>query len=247
MAERRMFAKTIIDSDAFLDMPQSTQLLYFHLAMRADDDGFVNKPKSIMRDSRSNDDDIKLLMAKKFIIPFESGVIVIKHWRIHNLIRLDRYNETKYTEEKSTLYLDDLGAYTQSKHKAVALPPTKDSGGKPIELDVGLPSVNQRLPQDRLGKDSIVQDNYIESGKSTRFTPPTLQEMTDYCNERCNNVDPSRFIDFYESKGWMVGKNKMKDWKAAVRNWEKREPKKTESSFDVEDFFSTAINKTYGG
>lgn len=218
-----MFAKTIIDSDAFLDMPQSTQLLYFHLAMRADDDGFVNKPKSIMRDSRSNDDDIKLLMAKKFIIPFESGVIVIKHWRIHNLIRLDRYNETKYTEEKSTLYLDDLGAYTQSKHKAVALPPTKDSGGKPIELDVGLPSVNQRLPQDRLGKDSIVQDNYIESGKSTRFTPPTLEEVQAYCIERGNNVDAERFIDFYSSKGWMVGKNKMKDWKAAVRNWEKRD------------------------
>lgn len=223
MAERRMFAKTIIDSDAFLDMPQSTQLLYFHLAMRADDDGFVNKPKSIMRDSRSNDDDIKLLMAKKFIIPFESGVIVIKHWRIHNLIRLDRYNETKYTEEKSTLYLDDLGAYTQSKHKAVALPPTKDSGGKPIELGDGLPSVNQRLPQDRLGKDSIVQDNYIESGKSTRFTPPTLEEVQAYCIERGNNVDAERFIDFYSSKGWMVGKNKMKDWKAAVRNWESRD------------------------
>ena len=226
-----MFAKTIIDSDAFLDMPQSTQLLYFHLAMRADDDGFVNKPKSIMRDSRSNDDDIKLLRAKKFIIPFESGVIVIKHWRIHNLIRLDRYNETKYTEEKSTLYLDDLGAYTQSKHKAVALPPTKDSGGKPIELGGGLPSVNQRLPQDRLGEDSIVQDNYIGSGKSTRFTPPTLAEVQAYCLERGNNVDAERFIDFYSSKGWMVGKNKMKDWKAAVRNWESRDkPKPTVES-----------------
>ena len=247
MAERRMFAKTIIDSDAFLDMPQSTQLLYFHLAMRADDDGFVNKPKSIMRDSRSNDDDIKLLMAKKFIIPFESGVIVIKHWRIHNLIRLDRYNETKYTEEKSTLYLDDLGAYTQSKHKAVALPSTKDSGGKPIELGGGLPSVNQRLPQDRLGKDSVVQDNYIESGKSPRFTPPTIDEVVAYGESIDGRVDAQMFIDFYESKGWMVGKSKMKDWKAAYRNWNRKEPPKNESSFDVDDFFQAAINKTYGG
>lgn len=247
MAERRMFAKTIIDSDAFLDMPQSTQLLYFHLAMRADDDGFVNKPKSIMRDSRSNEVDIKLLMAKKFIIPFESGVIVIKHWRIHNLIRLDRYNETKYTEEKSTLYLDDLGAYTQSKHKAVALPPTKDSGGKPIELGGGLPSVNQRLPQDRLGKDSIVQDNYIESGKSPRFTPPTIDEVVAYGESIGGRVDAQRFVDFYESKGWMVGKSKMKDWKAAYRNWNRKEPQKAESSFDVDDFFDAAINKSYGG
>ena len=107
-----MFAKTIIDSDAFLDMPASTQLLYFHLSMRADDDGFINKPKSIMRSCGGNDDDMKLLIAKKFIIPFESGIVVIKHWKIHNLIAKDRYTETKYKEEKATLMLDENNAYT---------------------------------------------------------------------------------------------------------------------------------------
>ena len=112
MAKRRMFAKTIIDSDAFLDMPASTQLLYFHLSMRADDDGFINKPKSIMRSCGGNDDDMKLLVAKKFIIPFESGIVVIKHWKIHNLIAKDRYTETKYKEEKATLMLDENNAYT---------------------------------------------------------------------------------------------------------------------------------------
>ena len=112
MAKRRMFAKTIIDSDAFLDMPASTQLLYFHLSMRADDDGFINKPKSIMRSCGGNDDDMKLLIAKKFIIPFESGIVVIKHWKIHNLIAKDRYTETKYKEEKATLMLDENNAYT---------------------------------------------------------------------------------------------------------------------------------------
>ena len=80
MAERRMFAKTIIDSDAFLEMPATAQMLYFHLAMRADDDGFINNPKRIMRMIGSGDDDLKLLILKKFIIPFESGVVVIKHW-----------------------------------------------------------------------------------------------------------------------------------------------------------------------
>lgn len=113
MAERRMFAKTIIDSDAFLEMPTTSQLLYFHLAMRADDDGFVNKPKSLMRMVGCKDDDLKLLFVKKFLIPFESGVVVIKHWKIHNYIAKDRYTETKYKEEKATLMLDENNAYTQ--------------------------------------------------------------------------------------------------------------------------------------
>ncbi len=111
MAERRMFAKTIIGSDAFLDMPQSSQALYFHLAMRADDEGFVNNPKSIMRLVGGKDDDIKLLIAKKFIIPFESGVVVIKHWRMHNYIRGDRVHKTKYQKEKALLELDENEAY----------------------------------------------------------------------------------------------------------------------------------------
>ena len=113
MAERRMFAKTIIDSDAFLEMPQSTQLLYFHLSMRADDDGFINNPKSIMRNVGCKEDDIRILAGKKFIIPFESGVVVIKHWRIHNYIQKDRYHETKYKSEKASLDLDENGAYTK--------------------------------------------------------------------------------------------------------------------------------------
>lgn len=127
-----MFAKTIIDSDAFLDMPQSTQLLYFHLSMRADDDGFINNPKKIQRMIGCSEDDLKILITKKFIITFESGVIVIKHWKIHNYIRNDRYKETTYKEEKSTLILDENNAYTS-----------------------GIPDVYQMDTQVRLGKDSI--------------------------------------------------------------------------------------------
>ena len=87
MAERRMFAKTIIDSDMFLDMPLSTQALYFHLSMRADDDGFINNPRKIQRMVGASDDDLKVLVMKRFILPFDSGVVVIKHWRIHNYLR----------------------------------------------------------------------------------------------------------------------------------------------------------------
>lgn len=112
MAERRMFAKTIIDSDAFLDMPLSTQSLYFHLSMRADDDGFINNPKKIQRMVGASDDDLKLLVAKNFIIPFESGIVVIKHWKIHNYIQSDRYRPTMYKEEKEMLQTKVNKAYT---------------------------------------------------------------------------------------------------------------------------------------
>ena len=121
MAERRMFAKTIIDSDAFLDMPISARLLYYDLAMRADDDGFINSPKKIMRIVGASDDDLKVLATKKFIIPFESGIVVIKHWKIHNYISKDRYTETKYKDEKAMLQLDENNAYTLSEGKPLNL------------------------------------------------------------------------------------------------------------------------------
>lgn len=111
MAERRMFAKTIIDSDSFLEMPATSQLLYFHLAMRADDEGFINKPRSVMKMVGAKDDDMNILIARKFVIPFESGIVVIKHWKIHNYIRGDRLVETKYHDEKSRLELDENNSY----------------------------------------------------------------------------------------------------------------------------------------
>lgn len=112
VAEKRMFAKTIIDSDAFLDMPLSTQALYFHLSMRADDDGFINNPKNIQRMIGATNDDAKILIMKNFIIPFESGIVAIKHWKIHNCIRKDRKKETAYPDEMSMLEEKENGAYT---------------------------------------------------------------------------------------------------------------------------------------
>lgn len=120
MAEKRMFTQKIIDSDAFLEMPLSTQALYFHLNMRADDDGFVNNPKRLQRYIGAGDDDLKLLLAKRFVIGFESGVIVIKHWRMHNTLRKDRYNPTQYQDELAQLEVKGNNAYTE--RAADALP-----------------------------------------------------------------------------------------------------------------------------
>src|SRR3990167_2038857 len=106
MAQRRMFSLKIVDTDAFLDMPQSSQLLYFHLSMRADDDGFVSNPKKVMRTTGAQEDDLKVLFAKRFVLPFESGVCVIKHWKIHNYIQSDRYAPTQYVKEKALLETD---------------------------------------------------------------------------------------------------------------------------------------------
>lgn len=223
MAERRMFTQKITESDAFLDMPLSTQALYFHLCMNADDDGFVKNPKRIARMMGASDDDMRLLVAKSFVIVYESGVIVIKHWRMHNLLRKDRYKETEYVDEKSSLYIKGNGAYTLDEKQ-----------GEPLMATKWQPNGNQMAPQDSIGKDSIVKDSIdkdiikekditnviFKKKSSTRFIPPTLEDVSEYCTERDNGVDPQKFIDFYESKGWMVGKNKMKDWKAAVRTWE---------------------------
>ena len=106
MAQKRMFDKTITNSDDFIEMPDSSQNLYFHLSMNADDDGFVNNWKSIMRMTGHKDDDLKVLISKNYIIPFDSGVLVIKHWRINNYLRSDRYIPTKYNKEKAQLYVD---------------------------------------------------------------------------------------------------------------------------------------------
>ena len=119
MARKRMFTMIIVDSDAFLDMPLSTQCLYFHLNMRADDDGFVGNPKRIAKLIGSNDDDLKLLIAKRFVLLFEDGVIVIKHWRIHNTLSRDRYVETSYTDEKKELFLKDNGSYSLTNGNSI--------------------------------------------------------------------------------------------------------------------------------
>lgn len=164
MAERRMFAKTIIDSDAFLDLPISAQALYFHLAMRADDEGFINKPRAIMNMIGAKNDDMTLLINKKFVIIFDSGVIVIKHWKIHNYIQPSRLKETKYKFEKASLFLDENSAYSthpqDCQQSANSLPTECQQDDSKLLTQV-------RLGEDRLGKDKT--DSRSETDTETDF------------------------------------------------------------------------------
>lgn len=215
MAERRMFAKTIIDSDAFLDMPHSTQLLYFHLSMRADDDGFINNPKSIMRNAKCNDDDIKLLIAKKFIIPFESGIVVIKHWKIHNYIAKDRYKETKYKEEKASLSLDENNSYT------TCIQPVYET------------DTQDRLGKVSLGKESIDEDITFENPSPQRTTKPIRHKHGEYNNVLLSDEDftklKSEFPADYQDRierlsSYMASTGKSyKNHLATIRNWARKD------------------------
>ena len=114
MAQRRMFNKTITNSDDFLEMPVSSQCLYFHLSMNADDDGFINNWKSIMKLTGSKEDDLRVLVAKQYIIPFDSGVLIIRHWRLNNYLRSDRFTPTNHQKELSKLTLDENNVYQMS-------------------------------------------------------------------------------------------------------------------------------------
>ena len=214
MAERRMFAKTIIDSDVFLDMPLSTQALYFHLSMRADDDGFINNPKKIQRMIGASDDDLKVLVMKRFTLPFDSGVVVIKHWRMHNYIRNDRYKETVYQEEKAQLLLKENGAYTQ-----VTTP--------------GIPDDNQVETQVRLGKDrerrELGKDNMEEAQppKTPRHKYGMYENvlLTDEEYEKLTEEFPHDYTARIERLSEYIASTgkKYKSHLATIRSWARKD------------------------
>ena len=244
MAERRMFAKTIIDSDAFLDMPLSTQALYFHLSMRADDDGFINNPKKIQRMVGCGDDDLKLLMAKRFILVFESGVIVIKHWKIHNYIRNDRYKPTLYQDEKALLADKDNKAYTFAeelpKHDEKLGIPDDNQTVHQMDTQVRLGKV--RLGKVRLGKDSKeIKD--ITPSKKTKANP-ILHKYGEYKNVLLSDEQMGKlraeFPNDYQERIERLSEycastgKTYKNYLATIRNWAKKDnqPKKVSSGFN---------------
>ncbi len=188
-----MFAKTIIDSDAFLDMPLSSQALYFHLSMRADDDGFINNPKKIQRMVGSSEDDLKLLIAKRFIIAFESGVIVIKHWKIHNYIQKDRYKPTLYQEEKSILTNKNNNSYTvetECIHDGYSLETQVRLGKDRLELGKDRKDITPSQPKatparHKYGeyKNVLLSDQELEKLKSE--FPSDWQKRIENVSEYC--------------------------------------------------------------
>lgn len=152
MAQRRMFSRKITETDHFLEMPLSSQALYFHLNMGADDEGFIDKAKTIQRTIGASDDDMKLLIAKGFLIPFESGVVVIRHWRIHNYIQADRFQATIHQNEKEQLEFD--------KSKIASIKPLDQCIQNVYKMDTQV-----RLGEDSLDKDRLDKVNYLYSGE----------------------------------------------------------------------------------
>ncbi|ARE28430.1 conserved phage C-terminal domain-containing protein [Lactococcus cremoris] len=194
MAQRRMFSKKIVETDFFMEMSPTAKLLYFYLNMSADDDGFVGNPKTIKLISGATDDDLKILIAKQFIIPFESGVVVIKDWKIHNYIRKDTYNSTVYKFEKSQLLDDANGAYVLNE--------SEPSTERPREVDTG---------KDRLGK-----SNNNMSGKPDDVIP--YSEILEYLNKKTGrsfrNVEANKKLI---KARWNEG-YKLEDFKTVVDN-----------------------------
>ena len=206
MAQRRMFSKKIVETDFFMEMSPTAKLLYFYLNMSADDDGFVGNPKTIKLISGATDDDLKILIAKQFIIPFDSGVIVIKDWKIHNYIQKDRYNQTQYLDEKKQLLVEENGTYTKciqdvsSLDTQVRLGKSKDRLGK-----------NNNTMSDK--SDDVIPYSEIisylneKTGRSFRTTEAHKRFIKARWNENYKLDDFKRFVD-----------NKVADWTGKTIN-----------------------------
>lgn len=197
MAQRRMFSKKITETDLFLDMPMSAQCLYFHLNMSADDDGFIGNAKTIRRMIGASEDDLKLLLSKEFLIPFQSGVVVVKDWRIHNYIRSDRYSETVYQDEKNSLQVLDNGRYEFSLENVI-----------PNDIPDDNQTGYQRDTQVRLGKDRIVKDKKDNSQKSKKriYDVDSIHyQLAEYLFEEMKKNNPE------------VKEPKLNDWANDIR------------------------------
>ena len=175
MAEKRMFSSNVIDSDAFLDMSPTARLLYYDMGMRADDDGFIDSPKKIMRIIGASDSDLKELIDNGFVLRFESGVIVIRHWYVNNRVRRDTYHETIYTEEKSRLLLEKNNVYQLRNDSVTDTLQTRDEIGSQIR------GGEDRIDKDRLGKDRLGEGCACVREESSEIqadclTPPSNEE-----------------------------------------------------------------------
>lgn len=245
MSKKRMFSPQITDSDAFLDMPLSTQCLYFHICMHSDDEGFCNQPKKIMRMLGASEDDLKLLLVKKFMLSFENGVVVIKHWYIHNYIAKDRFTETVYREEKNQLTLDEQKVYHKSKECKVYTECIQDVSQMCTQYSI------DKIREDKSRLEESVDIEQSSHPTPSRMQKPTLEEVTAYFLEiGGSEAEASHYFDYYTSNGWKVsGKASMKDWKSACRNWHRNESKfsSSKTSIKKQDALTEAMNDIYGG
>ena len=218
-----MFTQKITEADSFTTLPPTTQCLYFHLCMNADDDGFSNKIRQAMFNAHADQNDFEMLVQKRFIIPFDSGVIVIKHWRMHNLIRSDRYHKTDYIEERSTLILKENGVYVDNSECEI----DRNIVGIPSDNQVttiGIPSDNQMEPEVRLGKDSIGNINTPltplgENKPDKTAKKNKTKSTTGYDYKKHTNIENAcyvlNYLD-YKEKDWLM---ENKDTWECIKVW----------------------------
>ena len=222
MAKKRMFSIDIVGSDAFLDLPYSAQCLYFQLGMRADDDGFVGNPKTIQRIAGTKASDLELLVKKRFILQFPSGVIVIKHWKINNDIKKDRYSPTVYTDEFQMLSTKENKAYTERNANVSTLDTEP-------EQNVSTLDTQYSIDKDRLDKDSIEKEKHAHGFfANVLLTDEEVQKLS----SEIPNLD-----DYIERLSNYLANNK-KEYKshcATIRNWYKRDVDKTEPTTNHAD------------
>jgi len=216
MAEKRMFTKRVTNSDEFLSMPNSTQNLYFHLNMEADDEGFVNSPKRIMRTILSSEDDLNLLLMKRFVIGFKSGVIVIKHWKMHNTLRKDRFKPTDYHEEKALLIEKDNGVYTECQPSVNQVSTNgMHSIDKCSVVEVSIDKVSKELVENKTLDITVIKEiidylNKICERSYRSSTGKTKQLIKSRINEGFTIDDFKKVIDI-KNEQW-GDDNKMKEY-----------------------------------
>jgi hypothetical protein len=214
-----MFATAITMSARFLRMPQTARLLYYDLGMAADDDG-VAEGFTVVQTTGADEDDLRFLESRGFIQVLNDDLVCqITHWTTNNQIRKDRYHRSVYTELLAQL--DNGDQMTTACCQDGKQPTTNRQ-----------PDDNQRLTEVSLGEESLVKVSPVKEKGADKHPhaqsiPPTVEEVLAYCLERKNGIDAAHFVDYYTARGWMVGKTKMRDWKAAVRTWEKTQTSPT--------------------
>ena len=225
MAERRMMTRKVTDDDHFMALSSSAQALYLHLMMGADDDGFNNQVTVAMFRGHASVQDLQALLEARYVYQFDDGVIVIRHWRMANALRKDRYTATAFRDDLAQLRIDERGVYHLAENGTVAerLP----SGCQVVaeRLPDGCRVVAASAPQDSIGKDSIgkVSIGERDNAPARGFTPPTLEDVIRYAKDNSLTLDAQAFVDYYAGRGWTMGNTPMADWQAAVRNWARRD------------------------
>ena len=229
MANKRMFSKAITNTDRFQSLKLSAQALYFHLGVNADDDGFIGNPRSIMKCIGASNADLKILVDSGYLLPFNGGVYLITDWFINNYIRADRRKPTIYQEFFGMVELDESARDVMCR-----------SVGIPM-VDPDKSSINKSSTEEM-----SIEGQAPAQQTTRRFCPPSVSEVKEYCLEHEYPVDPERFIDYYDANGWKVGRNPMKDWRAAVRVWARNE-NPAGTIRPVPDFSSWADELMKGG